>query len=146
MARDFYSENSYTQLLDPAALATDANTSSLNLAGYDSATILVLVGQHADEDSLSSTYKIEFELEESSDDSTYTDVDDADIIGEVSGTNSGCFGVIDVSTEDDAMFTVHYIGGKQYVRAVMNFTGTQVTGPPIGVAGIRNSYKYPPTS
>lgn len=144
MARDMFSEETWEQLIDPATANSDVNGSSLDLSGYDSATIVVTVGESADAASLSGTNKIEFELEESDDDSSFTDVDDGDIIGEVSGTNDGCFGVIDASDEDDAVYTVHYTGAKRYVRPVLNFSGTHTTGTPIGAIGVKRGYKYPP--
>ena len=144
MARDMYSEETWEQLIDPAVLTSDTNGSSLDLAGYDSGTIVVAVGECGNAATISATNKIEFEIEESANDSDWSDVDDADIIGEVSGTNDGCFGVIDSSTEDDACFTVHYIGDKRYIRPVINFSGTHATGTPIGAIGVGRGYKYPP--
>ncbi|SVE23533.1 uncharacterized protein METZ01_LOCUS476387, partial [marine metagenome] len=59
----------------PAVLASDTDGTGVDLQGYESATVLLSVGVEGI--TLSTTNKIEFELEESADDSTYTDVTSA---------------------------------------------------------------------
>ena len=55
-----------------------ANGTGVDLQGYESATVLVEVG--AEGDTLSSSVYFEVSLEHSDDDSTYTDVAQADIV------------------------------------------------------------------
>ena len=55
-----------------------ANGTGVDLQGYERATVLVDVG--AEGDTLSSSVHFEISLEESDDDSTYTDVAQADIV------------------------------------------------------------------
>lgn len=140
--RDRYSEETIEQLIDPAVATSDVNGSSLDLQGYTSGTIIVSVGESADASSLASTIKFDIEIEHSDDDSTFADCAVGDTVGEVSAGN---FGTIDSSADDDAVFTVHYVGSKRYVRPVLNFTGTHTNGTPIGAVGIKRGYKYPPT-
>jgi len=145
MLKDFLNNVTITQVVDPDTVSADADGSEVDLQGYDSVTFLALVG--ATTTTLSSTNKVELEVEESSTSGTgFTDVDDSDLEGEVSGTNDGCFGVIDAAADDDAVFSVQYHGSKRYVRPTINVVGTVATGPPIGIVAIKHGYKYPPTS
>ena len=68
------------QSLAPAARDADANGTGVDLQGFESATVVIDMG--AEGITLSTTNKIEIELEHSDDDSTYTDVtSSADVIG-----------------------------------------------------------------
>jgi hypothetical protein len=142
MFRDFLNNTEKDQVVDPAVVTTDANGSSVNLAGYDSVTFLALVGETTT--TLNSTNNIELEIEESANDSDFTDVADADLEGYVAGTNDGCFGVIDAAADDDTLYSCQYHGNKQYARPVINVVGTVATGPPIGIVALRHGYKYQP--
>lgn len=91
--------------------------------------MLVHVGNSGD--TLSSSVYIEVEIEESDDNSTFTDVADADLDAYVNGTNDGCIAKIDAPTEDSLVLEVEYHGTKRYVRPVINVTGTHTNGTPI---------------
>jgi len=95
-------------------------------------------------ETLSGSVKIELEIEESDDDSTFDDAEDADLSSSVSGTNAGTFAVIDDGAED-AVYTTSYKGDntkKRYVRPVINVTGTHTNGTPIGILAVRFGKKY----
>ena len=64
--------------LAAATRTAAANGTGVDLQGYESATVLVDVG--AEGDTLSSSVYFEVSLEESDDDSTYTDVAQASIV------------------------------------------------------------------
>lgn len=119
----------------PAVVTADTNGTGVDLRGFDSAMVVVNVGQSGD--TLSGAVKIELELEESDDDSTYTDVADSDLGVYVAGTNDGCFGVIDDAAEDAAVYFTTYRGSKRYIRPVINVTGTHSNGTPIGAEVIK---------
>ena len=111
-----------------------ANGTGVDLQGYERATVLVDVG--AEGDTLSSSVHFEISLEESDDDSTYTDVAQADI---VDGTidSGGIFLKLDGTAggnPDTAgeIFRVGYRGGKRYIRVVLAKTGTHSNGTPLG--------------
>jgi hypothetical protein len=139
MLKDLKAVSTVTQLIDPVTLTADANGASIDLKSHQNALVCVAVGESGD--TLSGSVKIELELEESTDDSTFTDCADADVIGYVAGTNDGCFGVIDAAAEDDAVYTCQYIGSKRYIRPVINVTGL-TNGTPIGAIGIAFDKKY----
>lgn len=127
---------------DLVAATVDANGTGVDLQGFESATILAAVGES--NDTLSGSVKIELEVEESDDDSTYTDVADADLIGYVDGTNDGTFAVIDAATEDQRAYIAGYIGSKRYIRVVVNVTGTHTNGTPIGAFVIKSHSRQNP--
>lgn len=140
MLKDLRALVTTTQLVDPATITADTNSASVDLKSHQNALFAVAVGESGD--TLSASVKIELELEESDDDSTFTDVADADMTGEVAGTNDGCFAVIDAAAEDDAVYTAQYHGSKRYVRAVINVTGTHTNGTPIGIIAHAFDKKY----
>ena len=129
----------------PAAVRTAAaNGTGVDLQGYESATVLVDVG--AEGDTLSSSVHFEISLEESDDDSTYTDVAQASIID---GTiaSGGIFLKLDGTTGGDpdttgGIFRVGYVGNKRYIRVVLAKTGTHSNGTPIGAMVVRGSARH----
>lgn len=131
-----------TQLLDPATVTADGNSASVDLQGYNSVLFLVSVGESGD--TLSGSVKIELEVEESSDDSTFTDAANVDVRDTVTGTNTGCFAVIDAATEDDAVYTCQYVGNKRYARVVVNVTGTHTNGTPLAILAVRGGAQVLP--
>ena len=120
------------------------NGTGVDLQGYEGATILVDVG--AEGDTLSSSVHFEVSLEESADDSTYTDVAQAGIID---GTiaSGGIFLKLDGTTGGDpgtagGIFRVGYVGGKRYIRVVLAKTGTHSTGTPIGAMVVKSHARH----
>jgi hypothetical protein len=130
--------------LAAAVRTAAANGTGVDLQGYESATVLVDVG--AEGDTLSSSVHFEISLEESDDDSTYTDVAQASIID---GTiaSGGIFLKLDGTTGGDpdstgGIFRVGYVGNKRYIRVVIAKTGTHSTGTPIGAMVVRGSARH----
>ena len=64
--------------INPVVGTSDANGTGIDLQGYESAMVVVPTGIEGD--TLSSSVKIDFKLEESSDDSTYTAVTSLSLI------------------------------------------------------------------
>ncbi len=118
----------------PAVRTAAVNGSGVDLQGYESATAVVFVG--AEGDTLSSSVHFEVSLEHSDDNSTFTDVAQADIVdGTIS--SGGIFLKMDGTAggNPDTTGEIHrvgYVGGKRYVRVVLAKTGTHSTGTPIG--------------
>lgn len=139
-----YAGTSFSQMLIPAVYNTDQNSSSIDLADCDDAVILFDVGNSAD--TLNGSNTIELEIEESDDDSTFTDVADADLTNYVAGTNDGTVALINAAAEDSTVIAVGYRGSKRYIRGVVNFTGTHSTGTPIGIVGMRGKLRGQPAN
>ncbi len=124
--RDVQHQSKATASLDPAVRTADATGTGVDLQGVEGALVQVQVG--AEGDTLTGELFIEFELEESDDNVTFTDVADADVVGTVSGTNSGTIAKIDAVAEAPSLHTAAYIGTKRYLRVVDSRTGTHTTG------------------
>lgn len=134
MMRDLKNSLKLTKILTPAVRTADANGAGVDLQGYGSCMLMGILG--AAGDTLSGSVKIEFEVEHSDDNSTFTDCADTDILDAVTGTNTGCFAVVDASGEADTVYKTSYVGGKRYVRVVANVTGTHSTGTPSSVYAV----------
>ena len=121
-----------------------ANGTGVDLQGYEKATVLVDVG--AEGDTLSSSVYFEISLEESDDDSTYTDVAQAGIVdGTI--TAGGIFLKLDGTAGGNpdtagGIFRVEYVGGKRYIRVVLAKTGTHSNGTPIGAMVVRHKARH----
>jgi hypothetical protein len=135
--KNFEQHCSVTQVIDPATITSDTDGDSVSMAGYDCCTFLALVGESGD--TLSGSLYIELEVEDSDDDSDFSDAADADVKNYVAGTNDGCFAKIDAAAEDDAVYKCTYRGSAAYVRPVINVTGTHSSGTPIGIIAIRHA-------
>lgn len=121
---------------------TDINCTGVDGKGYESVVHAVAVGDSGD--TLSGALMVELELEESDDDSSYTDCANSALenpatgaTGAVTGTNTGTFAVIDAPSEDSAMFFVRYVGTKRYSRVVVNKTGTHTNGVEVHAFAMR---------
>lgn len=142
--RDLLNNLKVDQVIDPVVISADADGSSVDMRGYNSVAFFALIGESGD--TLSGSVYIELEVEESIDDSSFTDAPDEDVRGYVAGTNDGTFGLIDAAAEDDAVYSCQYTGGKRYVRPVINVTGTHTNGTPIGILAVRSKAQVLPVT
>ena len=85
-------------------------------------------------------------MEESDDDSTYTDVAQASI---VDGTiaSGGIFLKLDGTANGNpdstgGIFRVGYVGNSRYIRVVLAKTGTHSNGTPLGAMVVRGSARH----
>tara|TARA_R110000851_G_scaffold88877_4_gene193921 strand:+ start:914 stop:1339 length:426 start_codon:yes stop_codon:yes gene_type:complete len=123
-----------------ATITADFNGAACDLLNHDGSLLVVNMGNSGD--TLSSTVYIELEVEDSPDNSTWTDVADDLITGAVTGTNTGTFAKVDAPAEDSAIFTTAYLGRERYVRIVVNVSGTHSNGTPISTEYIRTRARY----
>lgn len=140
--KDIHNVMSPVSTLLPVNRTADANGAGVDLQGYEAAEVLASVGASAD--TLNGSNTISLELEESDDDSTYTDVAEADMLGAIAGTTTGQFALIDAATEDDTLYRVGYVGNKQYIRVVDNRTGTHTSGTPTSATVVRMHARHQP--
>ncbi len=133
--RDIEGYVRHDQLVDPAAATADVDSASVDMKDYSHVAFYVLVG--ATGDTLDGSNDINLEVEESADDSSFSDCADADITNAVTGANTGTFAHIDAGAEDDALYMTQYKGSARYVRVVINVTGTHTNGTPVGVLAMR---------
>lgn len=130
--KDLFNHLKAVSLLDPIAVATTQTITDIDLAGYNSCVLLIACGLDA---SMSASHKIVFVLSDSNDGTTYTAVEDADMLG-ITGITSGTILSIDnVNTEDNSLSMFGYVGGKRYLQLVGTVTGT--TDPPVFIGLIK---------
>jgi len=144
MRTTIYTDLKVTEGMVTAVTNADANLTAVDRKGYEEVMFHVSLGNSAD--TLSGSNYIELEVEESDDNSTFTDVANADLVRYVTGNNTGTFGVINAPTEDSTSFQTAYRGNSRYVRIVLSFTGTHSTGTPIHACYFQKAKESPTVS
>ena len=138
--KDLRSNISVVQTIAPVAGAADATGATDDLQGYESCTFVIDAGIEGI--TLSGSNMLQIELEESSDNSTWTDVSaSTSVIGATPDSN-GVVATFDADGEIPAVATVAYIGDKRYVRVIANFSGTHGTATPYSVTAIRGHARH----
>ena len=132
--KDLHSNVHAAQLIAAATLDADNTPSAVDLQGYDAAEILLAIG--AGGITFSATNKIEFKLTHSDDDSTYTAVALADMLGLSSVGSGGIIKSLTSAHASAAVYRFGYIGGKRYLKLTADFSGTHGTGTPIAAIGL----------
>lgn len=125
--KDLHSHVAAIALLAAATYSADAASSGIDLAGYNSAEILLYIDDGGI--TFDATNKIEFVLEESDDNSTWTAVAAKDVLG-VDSVTSGIIKAL-VAAHSEGVYRFGYVGTKRYIRLTANFSGTHGTGTPI---------------
>lgn len=144
MMRDLNSRITEVQAIGPAVLTADNTPAALDLQGFNSAVILISVG--AGGITFTTANKIEFVVTHSDDNSTYTNVTDADMQG-VTGITNGIVRSLTAAkaAADTAPTALGYIGAKRYLKVLADFSGTHATGTPISVVLVRGNGMYKPS-
>jgi len=124
----------------------DVDGTAVDLKGFRYCTFIGSVGIEGD--TYSGSVYHEFNVEESDDDSTYTDVAAADLTTSVTSisTVTGCYGLVDAAAEAPGIFQTTYIGNKRYVRSVTVAGGTHSNGTPLSVVTLKHGAKNLPAS
>ncbi len=120
--KDLHNNIDITSLLDPIAVSTTQTITDIDLAGSNAVEIVIAAGLDAGT-GLSSSHKIVFVLSDSPDGTTYTAVEDADMLG-VSSISSGTILTIDATDKDETTYRFGYVGGQRYLQLVGTVTGT----------------------
>ena len=133
--KDLHSHIAVVNALGPISLAADTTSAAIDLQGYRSVEILIGLGIQGV--TLSDTDKIDIKITHSDDDSTYTAVEAADILGETSIGSGGIVKSFNAPHAAAAQYRVGYVGGKRYVKAQADFSGTHGTATPIAIAVLK---------
>lgn len=136
MNKDLVTNVKAVQSLTLATRTADADGTGVDLAGYESATMLFEFGDSGD--TLSGTVKVAGVAYESDDNSTFTAVAAADLIGSLP--------LVDAPTEDTQIYAVGYRGTKRYLRAGLDFTGTHTNGIPCGTTIVKGNPTHAPAA
>lgn len=136
--RDLYNNLNVVQTVDPVVATADVNGAGVDRQGYDSVLHIVNVGESGD--TLSGSVYMDLILQDSPDNSTWTDVTDANYInGAFTDSANGIFATIDDAAEDDAVHKIGYRGPERYSRVVYDITGTHTNGTPMSMTAIRGN-------
>lgn len=124
----------------------DVNGTTVDLKGYDNCTFIGAVGTEGD--TYAANVYHEFQVEESDDDSTWSDVADADLTTTVTSTSTatGCFGLVNAAAEAPGIFVTTYKGSKRYVRGVTLAGGTHANGTPLTIITIKHGAQVLPAA
>lgn len=136
--KDLYHNVLVTQVLNPAIATTAKTSSTIDVQGFNSMSVVFAVGQSGD--TLSGSLYWTLKLQHSDDDSSYSDVGAADLISAASTA------VINAASLDEAAYSFGYAGAKRYIRAVATPTGTHTNGTPLGVVALRGNAAYSPVA
>lgn len=118
-----------------AATLTDDNTPpTIDRQGYDAVEILLNIGVGGI--TFTTTNKVEFKLTHSDDDSTYTAVTLADMIGLASVGTGGIIKSLTAAHAAASVYRYGYKGGKRYLKLLADFGGTHATGTPIAATAL----------
>lgn len=124
--RDLYNHLSPTPSIAPGAKTATANGTGVDLREHSSAIVLLQVGAWTD-----GTHTLK--IQESDDNTTYTDVAAADL--------QGSFTAISGAGQANAVQKVGYIGSKRYIRAVTTVAGA-TTGAVYGASVVRGLPRF----
>jgi hypothetical protein len=127
--KDLHSGLKVVSLIDAVTAAADTTPVAVDRQGYEAVEIVLSIGIGGI--TFSSSNKIEFVLTHSDDNSTYTNVADADMLG-VSGISSGIIKSLIAAHAAGSVHRFGYKGGKRYLKLLADFSGTHGTGTPIG--------------
>lgn len=144
MMRDLVSRLAETQVIGPVVLSADNTPATIDLAGFNSAAILISVGIGGI--TFTTSNKIEFVVTHSDDDSTYTNVTDADVQG-VTGISNGIVRSLTAAkaAADTAPTEIGYVGNKRYLKVLADFSGTHGAGTPISVVLVKGNGAVKPS-
>jgi len=139
--RDIHSDMTVDVAIGADTLDADNTPAAIDLQGYNAAEIVLAVG--AGGITFSGTNKIEFKLTHSDDDSTYTDVATADMLG-VTVASDGIIKALTSAHASASAYRFGYKGGKRYLKLLADFSGTHGTGTPIAAVVLKgHGYNQP---
>lgn len=127
-------------------LSSTNDPDGVDLQGFTSATVICSIGaitNVTNSPQPSWTLKLQ---ESDSASSGFSDVDEDDMLVDYGNNDgsvtSGVFATVDDAGEDDANYTVGYIGTKQYIRVVATAANTP-GNTPIAVSVVKESMQKP---
>lgn len=126
-----------------AALSADNTPPAIDLQGFSSAEILLLIGVGGI--TFSGTNKVEFKLTHSDDDSTYDAVTVDDVLGVASVGDGGIIKALTSEHAAAAAYRIGYKGGRRYLKLLADFSGTHGAATPIAMAVLKGDPALGPT-
>jgi hypothetical protein len=134
--RDLYHNILPTQVLNPVVSTTAKTSSTIDLQGFNSLSVVFALGQSGD--TLSGSLYWTLTLQHSDDNVSYSAVATTDC-------NAGVNSItVNSSSLDETSYSIGYIGAKRYLQAVATPTGSVSTGIPLGMIALRGTPAYRP--
>ena len=121
--KDLHNNIEVVSILNPIGIAATATYTDIDLAGWNSAELVIHIGLDA---ALDASNKWVFTLKDSPDGTTYTAIETADMLGVT--VVAGVILTIDSTDEDNTVYHFGYVGGQRYLELICTETGT-LTGP-----------------
>jgi len=128
--KDLHNNIDIVSVLDPVVVDKTATYTDIDLAGFNSAELMIWLGTDAGS-GLSDSNKLTFTLYDSNDGETYAVVETADMLGVT--PSSGVILTVDSTDEDNTLYHFGYVGGKRYLQLVVTETGIVSCPMAIGV-------------
>lgn len=119
--KDLHNITDVVSVLDPVVVDATQTITDIDLAGANSAELIIAAGVDAGA-GLSASHKLVFTLYDSPDGTTYTLVETADMLGVT--VASGVILTIDATDEDATTYHFGYVGGQRYLQLIITETGT----------------------
>lgn len=129
MNRDLVSDLSASVLIASATYQADTTPAGVDISGYRSATVFIEVG--AGGITFTSSNKVEFVLQESDDNVTFTNVAAADVIHAPQAVVSGIVYALTAAHAAGTVVRLGYKGAKRYLQLIADFSGTHASGTPL---------------
>lgn len=143
--RDLHSNLKLIQCIKAQVIGTaDVTSAAIDLAGYNSAEILIDAGTAGD--TLGATTKFDINVTHSHDDSTYEVVEDGEILGCASPGALGEVLTIDADSEAAKVYQRGYVGGRRYLKVQVLSTGTHSTGTPFAISILAGNANVAPVN
>ncbi|MBC8873393.1 MAG: hypothetical protein H8E44_28485 [Planctomycetes bacterium] len=144
MFKDVYNNVTIVQVHANAAATADANSTAIDTWDYPGGVVTFIAVLGATGDTLDANNYIELKVEDSPDNSTFTDVVDAELSNSVTSTTAetGCYALVNAGTEDSLTYATQYIGDKRYVRTNIDVVGTHTNGTAIGIVAVVSGKQY----
>lgn len=139
--KDLHSQIKVTQCVFDVAAAADANGTGVDCADFMATEFVVTVGN--DGVTFDGTNYLVVEMEESDDNSAYTDCAQAAVLGATVGAN-GAVITLDSAHATATAYRVGYRGNKRYARPVLNFVGTHGVGTPVSIVAVQHGPRVAP--
>lgn len=128
--KDHHSNMRAVLAITPALHAADVTSSAIDRNGYVAAEIVMAIANGGI--TFDATNKIEIKVTHSDDDSVYTAVEAADVLG-VSTVGAGGILKALVAAHTANSYRFGYRGSKRYLKVQADFSGTHGTGTGLAV-------------
>lgn len=132
--KDMHSFMSAAVAIGAATYAADEVGAAIDKVGYEGVEFVLNAGVGGI--TFSGTNKVEVVVEDSPDNSTWTVVDDADILGATVAAG-GIVKAFVAAHAAAAVYRFGYKGDKRYVRVTLDFSGTHGSGTPFAVTALK---------